>query len=244
MENQMAQMPKGQPRTVPDPAGDLYDREMAKVRAQREAEDRGETKPPTAKAAAKVTPTKAPSQPATKTPVIPRPNFIESMIPVIGPAWDAAADFEEGNYGGAAFNAGMAVADALPAGFVFKGVKAAKVGIGVLKKGSVTADAARKMIRARGLAGRGEEIHHTVALNGLSRNAQDVRNHYALLKVMPKEQHRRLTGSWAGKPRYDPVRRLYYGTTDWQKVVPATLAGYAADTWENLTDSLGGAHER
>jgi hypothetical protein len=29
----MARMPPGQPRTVPDPAGELYDQEMAKVRA-------------------------------------------------------------------------------------------------------------------------------------------------------------------------------------------------------------------
>ena len=33
----MAAMPRGEPRTVPDPAGELYDREMAKVRAERAA---------------------------------------------------------------------------------------------------------------------------------------------------------------------------------------------------------------
>ena len=37
----MARMPRGEPQTVPDPAGVLYDQAMAKLRAQREAEDRG-----------------------------------------------------------------------------------------------------------------------------------------------------------------------------------------------------------
>jgi hypothetical protein len=47
-------------------------------------------------------------------PKIQRPNLAESFIPVIGPAWEAAADLQEGNYGAAAFNGAMAVADALP----------------------------------------------------------------------------------------------------------------------------------
>ena len=129
----------------------------------------------------------------------------------------------------------MAVGDALPAGAIIKGARAATKGIGILKKGSVSANAAAKQIRKAGLARKGEEIHHTIALNGTSRTAQDPRNHYALLKTLPKEQHRRLTGSWEGKPRYDPVRRIWYGTTDWQKSVPTAIGSYAADAWENVT---------
>lgn len=128
----------------------------------------------------------------------------------------------------------MVAADALPVGVVVKGVRAASKGVGVLKKGSVTANAASKQLRARGVVKPGHEVHHTVPLKGTSRTAQDPRNHYALLKVLPKEQHRRLTGSWMGKPRYDPIRRIWYGTTDWQKAVPTGAAGKAADTWENL----------
>lgn len=107
--------------------------------------------------------------------------------------------------------------------------------MGVLKDGSVTASAAAKSLRRKGIAKPGQEIHHTVPLNGKSRTAQDPRNHYALLKVLPKEQHRRLTGSWQGKPKYDPVRRVWYSTTDWQKAAPVGVAGYTADGAENLT---------
>lgn len=32
-------------------------------------------------------------------PKIQRPNTLESFIPVVGPAWEAAADLQDGNYG-------------------------------------------------------------------------------------------------------------------------------------------------
>jgi len=107
------------------------------------------------------------------------------------------------------------------------------------KEGSVSANAAAKQIRGKGLAGKGQEIHHTIPLRGLSRTAQDPRNHYALLKVLPVEQHRRLTGSWKGAPRYDPVRRVWYGTTDWQKALPTAAAANLADGVQNLFQQRG-----
>jgi hypothetical protein len=168
-------------------------------------------------------------------PRIPRPNLAESFIPVVGPAWEAAGDLQDGNYAGAAFNAAAAGLDALPIGPAVKGINAARKGITILKDGSVSANAAAKMMRARGFAKTGQEIHHSQALQGASRTAQDWRNHFAFLKVLPKDVHRRVHGSWGGKPQFDPVRRLWYGTTDWQKAIPAAMAGYAADSWENLT---------
>lgn len=221
----MALAPRGRSRTVPDPAGDLYDQEMDKLRAKRQAEDGGFRSPLDVAQDA--------FQDFQDGPDIRRPNLAQSLIPVVGPAWEAVADLQDGNYGGAAFNGAMAVGDALPVGFAVKGLKAASKGIGAFKKGSVTAGAAATKIRRVGLAGKGEEIHHTIPLNGTSRSAQDWRNHYALLKVLPVEQHRRLTGSWMGKPRYDPIRRVWYGTTDWMKAAPTGLASYAADALEN-----------
>lgn len=170
-------------------------------------------------------------------PKIRRPTVAQSFIPVVGPAWEAAADLQEGDYAGAAFNGAMAVVDVLPVGVAAKGLRAAGKGIGVMKKGSVSANAAGKQMRARGLVPKEHEIHHTLALNGKSRTAQDPRNHYALLKVLPQEQHRRLHGSWKGKPRYDPIRRVWYGTTDWQKAGPTAAAGRIADAWENVSQT-------
>lgn len=172
-------------------------------------------------------------------PKMQRPNLAESFIPVVGPAWEAAADLQDGNYGGAAFNGVMAVADALPIGVAAKGLKAASKGVTVFKDGSLTARAAASRLRDWGIAKKGEEIHHTVALNGTPRNVQSWKNHYSLLKVLPEETHQRLTRSWNGKPQFDPIRRIWYGTTDWQKAIPTGIAGYAADAWENLTHPFG-----
>ncbi|MFZ5720330.1 MAG: hypothetical protein ACOY5Y_12820 [Pseudomonadota bacterium] len=223
----MARMPRGEPRTVPDPAGDAYDREMARERARREARPTRQASP--------IDLAREAFEDFQNGPDITRPTTAQSFIPVVGPAWEAVADLQDGDYGGAAFNTAMAVADVLPVGVGVKGFRVLSKGVGVLKKGSVTANAARKSLRAKGLARPGEEIHHTVPLNGTPRNVQDWRNNYAVLKVLPKEQHRRLTGSWQGKPRYDPVRRIWIGTTDWQKAIPTGLAGYAVDGIENLS---------
>jgi hypothetical protein len=223
----MASMPRGEPRTSPDPAGELYDKEMAKVRARREAEDRGFQSPLDMAHDA--------LEDFQNGPKIQRPNLAQSFIPVVGPAWEAAADLQDGNYGSAAFNAAMAVGDALPAGAAVKGLRAASKGIGILKEGSVSSGAAIKQIRKAGLAGKGQEVHHTIPLDGASRSAQDWRNHYVFLKTLPKETHRRLHGSWNGKPQFDPIRRVWYGTTDWQKSVPTAIGSYAADALENIT---------
>lgn len=222
----MALMPRGQPRSVPDLAGDLYDREMAKLRAQRRAEDEDYHSP--------LEVVEGALHDFQDGPKIKRPNFAQSMVPMVGSGWEAVADLQDRNYGGAAFNGIMAVAEMLPVGVAVKGLRAAGKGIGILKKGSVTAGAAAKKIRRVGLAGPGQEIHHTIPLRGTGRSVQDPRNHYALLKVMPKADHRRLTGKWAGEPRFDPLQRAWHGTTDWMKAVPVGVAGYAADSWENV----------
>ncbi len=222
----MATMPRGEPRSVPDPAGELYDREMAKLRARRLAEEQTSSSP--------LDFARDALRDFQEGPDIPRPSLAASFIPVIGPAWEAAADIQDGDYGSAAFNGAMAVADVLPVGVAFKGLNAARKGVKILKEGSVTANAAAKQLRKLGFARPGQEIHHTIPLKGKGRTLQDPRNHYALLKVLPKEQHRRLTGSWDGKPRYDPVRRIWYGTTDWMKAIPTGIAGYLSDSVENL----------
>jgi hypothetical protein len=222
----MARMPLGRPRSVPDHAGELYDQQLAQLKARREAEDRGDDSPLDMVGHA--------LRDFQNGPRIPRPNAAETFIPMIGPLWEAAGDLQDGHYGGAAFNAAMAVADALPIGTAIKGVNSLRKGIGVLKTGSVTADAARKVLRRVGAAGEGEEIHHSIPLDGLGRNIQDWRNHYAFLKVLPQEQHRRLTGSWGGKPMYGPLRRAWYGTTDWMKTGLAGVTGYAADAVQNF----------
>lgn len=179
-----------------------------------------------------------------KGPKIPRPNLAESFIPVVGPAWEAAGDLQDGNYGGAAFNAAMAVGDVLPIGAVAKGVKAARKGLKVLDMGSMSAKKAARVMRKAGLVKPGEEVHHSIHLNGSSWTAPDWRNSYPLLKPLRQDIHRRIHSRWNGAPQFNPALRLWHGTTDWQKTVPIAIGAYTADALENLSRTLGGQEDR
>ena len=176
-------------------------------------------------------------------PKIARPSVAQSFIPIVGPAWEAAGDLQDGDYAGAAFNGAMAIADALPVGIAAKGFRAMSKGVGVLKKGSTTANASQKLYRNRLKLTTEEEVHHSIPLDGIKRNVPHWKNHNAFLKRLPKEQHRRLTGSWGKgvdrKPMYDPIRKAWYGTTDWQKAAlagPVVYGGDAAQNWRSSQD--------
>lgn len=88
----MARMPAGQPRSVPDPHGEAYE-EM--LRGERLKRNRAEQS-------------------------VGHPGFAESLIPVWGSGREAVADFQEGDYAGAALNAGLAASDVFLAGAVGK----------------------------------------------------------------------------------------------------------------------------
>jgi hypothetical protein len=153
---------------------------------------------------------------------------------VVGPAWEAAADFKDGDYPAAALNAVVGVTDAFGAGVAARGLKAASKGITALKTGSLTDNAARKAYRAAGMVGKGEETSHLFGFRGIDRKAPNWRNHYMFLKPLPKEIHRRLTGSWGELERFNPAQRFWYGTNDWVKVAPPAVTGRVADTVDNL----------
>jgi hypothetical protein len=85
----MARMPLGHPQSVPDPEGELYDQAMARIRAQREAEDRGLRSP--------LDVARDALHNFQGGPAIPRPNLAESFIPVVGPAWEVGSEFRTRN---------------------------------------------------------------------------------------------------------------------------------------------------
>lgn len=172
---------------------------------------------------------------------IPRPNLVESFIPVVGPLWEAVADAQDGNYGSAAFNGAMAVTDVLPVAPVFKLLKIMKKlrAAGKLSRyeeGLASASAMQKRYKTLKLTQAGQELHHTIPhrFAGISRTTKSAINHPALLKPMDKATHRRLTGRWQGQPEFNRLEKLWHGTTDLQKTAPVGAAGNAADAWENL----------
>lgn len=171
-------------------------------------------------------------------PDIPRPNLLAQQIPVVGSAWQAVGDLQDGNYGAAALNGGMAVLEALPVGTAVRGGRAFVRGVDYFAKPVYRA--ARKEMVAAGLVKKGQEVHHVIPVRGAARYRPDIRNNPALLKPLEQAQHRRIHGSWGGKPRYDPVRRIWYGTTEAMKTVPTGLLGYTISSAENTTRTSSG----
>ncbi len=226
LRGDMAKMPRGEPRSVPDPAGDLYDEWVRRKRAQEQASLSG----PGAQRFG--SPARLEAQDAMTIGQL-SPDALD-FIPVIGPSIRAVEDARAGRPLNAAGDVANAVLDL---GLADTGLDVAEAGAkGVLNNvGRRTADAARKQLRRRGVAGPGQEIHHSFALNGMSRNVENWRNHPAFLKVLPKASHRRLTGSWEGKPRYDPLRRVWVGAPTWMKTVPAWVFGRALPGMAHLS---------
>lgn len=172
---------------------------------------------------------------------MPRPSTLATFVPVVGPVWEMLADLQARNYTGAGVHAAAGGLDLLPATTALKGVRAADKGASLLNGSFLTAQQAQKLMRDRGLTAAGEQSHHSVALNGMPRNVPNWRNNPAFLKPLPTEIHQRIHRSWNGKPRFDPLRQAWYGTTDWMKTIPAGIAGYATDAWENLTHPFSGS---
>lgn len=173
---------------------------------------------------------------------IERPNLAESFIPVVGPLWEAAADVQDGNYGSAAFNGLMAVADVSPFALVGKAARLTKA-INKGRKAPLLASAgtATRRIRNQARLDKNWEVHHVIPMEGwgpipgASRKAEGLlRNHPVLLKPLPKATHRRLTGSWLGEPQFGPAMRAWHGTNALQKSGAAFVTGRAADSFENI----------
>ena len=177
---------------------------------------------------------------------ISRPGTAASLIPVIGPAWEAAADIQDGDYGSAAFNGAMAVADALPGGQLLKLRHLTKV-LKAANKGkplsSLNANQMRDVYAKAGKIMPGQELHHTVPLKKwewlpkAERTTPGVvRNNPALLKVMEQEPHRRLTGSWNGKPQFNLPQKIWHGSNALEKSVVGAAAGKVVDAGEAATE--------
>jgi len=173
---------------------------------------------------------------------IERPGTAASLIPVIGPAWEAAADIQDGDYGSAALNGAFAVADALPFGFAAKVARVMKV----LKRAnggeplsSLSAKKLAELYKKAGLKKPGEHLHHTVPLNewGILPKASRstpglLRNHPALLKVMSPSVHQLAHGNkgagLAGK--------VWHGSNALEKGVAGSMVGRSLDAGEAAID--------
>jgi hypothetical protein len=168
-------------------------------------------------------------------PAIPRPNLAESFIPVVGPGWDAVADLQQGNYGGAALNGALAASDLFLAGSIAKGI--AKGGIYVAGKATTRAAPyawryMRPRMQEKGFIKAGEEGHHwAIPQNQWGKEVPEwLKNQAWNIKSLDSVTHARLRNKIGDLPRFGPLDRLRYGTPAWAKAVAGSAAGHSVST--------------
>jgi len=226
----MARMPQGQPRPVPDPEGDRYDEMLRQERLRRARAEAAEDGPPSAS--------------------VGHPELLESLIPVWGSGREAVADFQEGDYAGAALNGALAASDLFLAGSLAKGV--AKGGLYIVTgaakeaakqaalRGSKTTPYSwdkrvRPWMGAKRYLAKGQAGHHwAIPQNGWGKNVPEwVKNQPWNIKPMPEgpagaEMHGRMTGRYKGKPKFNALEQYIYGTPAWSKTATGAAVGHPA----------------
>ena len=130
----MARMPTGSPRSVPDPAGDQYDKMMRQWVANfgPGSDDKGPASSDDGGGVQQHGPHYI-GRPGALESLLPvwgdarnalaslqeakpigKPGFAESLIPIWGSGREALADLQQGDYLGGAFNGALAVSDVVP----------------------------------------------------------------------------------------------------------------------------------
>ena len=165
-------------------------------------------------------------------PSIPPPSTLESFIPVVGPAWQAASDLQHRDYLGAAFNGGLAVSDLFLGGEILKGVaKGGGVFHGMASRTPPFGwPAARKWMKESGFLHPGEEGHHwLIPQNQWGRNIPDwLKNQPWNIMSLDKVTHGRLRHRMGESPRFNPAQRYLYGTPAWSKAATVSVVGHPA----------------
>ncbi len=160
------------------------------------------------------------------------PGFAESLIPIWGSGREAVADFQEGDYAGAALNGALAASDLFLAESIARGL--AKGGFYVAKNVAKKAPYAwktevRPWMGKQGVLEAGQHGHHwAIPQNGWGKDVPDfIKNQPWNIKPMPSaEVHGRITGSYKGKPQFNAAQRYWYGTPAWSKVGAAAAVGH------------------
>jgi len=141
-----------------------------------------------------------------------------SYIPVIGSSRDAYRDYQNGDYGWAAFNTVMAISDVflVKSLFVAGGKIAMKT---AFKTGSHTWKATRAWLGRTGQAAKGQDMHHWL----LNRNqgigkyfSNQIKNQpWNLMNMPSKSFHQAVHG--VGPNSFTTFGRFWFGTPTWFK---------------------------
>lgn len=210
----MARMPSGEPRSVPDPDGEAYDQMLLEERRKRkqaeQAADRG------------------------SGTSVGHPGFGESLIPIWGSGREAVADFQEGDYAGAALNGALAASDVFLAGAAGKALlKVAAKGAtraGARRVLSNTWGATQKRMKREGYIPAGQQGHHwLIPQGGWGKTVPPaVKNTHWNVMPLPAGVHKRIhTRDLIERlPRFNLAQRYVYGTPRTAKVASGAAVGH------------------
>lgn len=152
------------------------------------------------------------------------PSLGGSIVPALGPAREAYADYLDGNETGAAINAGLALADLTGEGVIARDLLKG----GLKLSGSHTWGATRKWLGKNDVLGFGQHGHHgLIPQNGWGKAVPDfIKNQPFNIKGMASpEIHGRIHGRYAGKPQFNVAQRFWEGTPRWWKAGVAEVLG-------------------
>lgn len=167
-------------------------------------------------------------------------------LPVVGPAWEAAYDLQEGDYAGAALNAGLLAAEVTPFAFARRSFGLLK-GINEMRRGRLLASANTQQQRARTVVQRQRDavgntekfvVHHVYPMEGAAPTTKQgrkieglLRNHPLNLKILPQHLHHGVHHGFESP--YDPFLKVWHGTNDFHKATAAATGAWASDIGQN-----------
>ncbi len=185
-----------------------------------------------------------------RTARLPEPGAW-GYLPFVGPAWEAAYDLQEGDYAGAALNAGLLAAEVTPFAFARRSIGLLK-GINAMKRGRLLASSNTQLNRVRKVVQRERDavadaerfvVHHTYPMKGAAPTSKEARrleglwrNHPLNLKILPENIHNGVHHGF-GNRFTDPFLKTWHGTNDFHKAAAAATGAVGADSWQNSTRS-------
>lgn len=187
-------------------------------------------------------PQRPPQQGLLRLPHVGHPSTLETFIPVWGSGREAVADFQDGDYLGAAGNAALAASDLMLAGGAVKGAykvyKHADKMADAARQASYKWDATRKRMLNNNYVKPNEPGHHAIIpqggwgkdLGGLVKNPKVgdfIRNQEYNITPLTNAQHKKVHKKWA-KGGYDPLTKTFIGSPPWARGAMAGAAGDAA----------------
>ena len=159
------------------------------------------------------------------------PGPWESAIPVWGSGREAINDFQTGHYVWGTVNTAMAISDVFLVKAVFTGAGriAAKT---AWKTGVNNWKATRSWIGRRGLARKGQQVHHWLLHRnqGIGKYAPDwLKNQPWNLMNMENNYIHSLIHGMQGEDAFNLLEKVYHGTPQWFKAATGSLGGRAAE---------------